>query len=621
MTEKPSKAMPVIGIDLGTTNSAAATIIEGKPRLIPSPEGAQGILPSVVHRPAGGGTVVGSTAEAAKIAMPESTISAVKRSMGSDVTLALGDETLRPEEVSSLIVRELKRWALDYLQLEPAQKLEAVITVPAYFNEAQRRATKLAGELAGFKVDRIVNEPTAAAMAFGLGRADEDARYLVYDLGGGTFDVSIVETFSGILEVQASTGDSQLGGEDFDWLLVGWLAEEVRKEHDIDPLEDLRAKALLKQKAEETKKQLSYDEKVELVIPLLCFKDDEPVGLTRTITRSMFDEMILPLLEKTMEHVEDVLSQAEAEAADVTHVLLVGGSTRIPRVKEMMTERFGRPPRDDVHPDEAVALGAAVQAGMKAGLIGSDTLITTDVAPFSMGVAAMQHQPDGTMVPDRFAVVIPRNTTIPATRTNTFYTLAPGQTAVAIRVFQGESGWVEENHYLGEFSLEGLPLNFAEQEEVEVTFAYNLNGLLEVSARSPKNRREMSISIEDEFDRDSQEAFLRSVQRIRDLEMDTPSTVPGSTVEYEQPELPNLFDDFDDEDGESSPAELMEETRALLLRAKAILDELDEPSRADIQQCLQDCEKALEEENYDILEELADRLFAAIMDVELEDDA
>lgn len=515
-TKEPDSFRPIVGIDLGTTNSAVAYIHGGQPAIIPSPQGRR-IIPSVVLIDLQGNVIVGEDARSALVAMPDRTIAAVKRKMGSNEHVLLGGQALLPQEISALILRELKSY-VDALFGEGEK--EAVITVPAYFTDEQRRATKQAEELAGFVVERIINEPTAAALAFGLANMEEDRHILVYDLGGGTFDVSVVEMMSGILEVKASTGNSHLGGEDFDWKLVDWFAEQIMAEHGIDPRNDIRAKALLKEEAEKVKMRLSTEEAVKVSLPLVTVKDNRPVGLFAEITRGEFVKLIDTLLLETITRVERVLEDAGLKPRDIDEILLVGGSTRIPRVRELIRGFFGKEPRTDVHPDEAVALGAAVQAGLKSGALSASGLIATDVAPFSMGIAVLKEWKGVAVRPGEFHAIIPRNTTIPVTRTEQFYTSADGQTAASIEIYQGEHEWVKHNHRLGEFVLEGIPANEAGAEAVEVTYRYNLNGILEVTAKCVSTGKEMSVTVQDALNRNSQEAFAASAARLAALFQD-----------------------------------------------------------------------------------------------------
>ncbi len=539
---------PIVGIDLGTTNSAIAFVRRGKPEIIPSLRGER-IIPSVVLIDMQQKVVVGEDARASLVAMPERTVSAVKRKMGSTERVPIADQELLPEEISALILKELKSYA--DAELGEGEK-EAVITVPAYFTDEQRRATKLAGELAGFVVERIINEPTAAALAYGLNHLDNDHHIFVYDLGGGTFDVSVCELMSGIVEVKASKGNRELGGEDFDWRLVDWLAEQIESEHGVDPRQDLRARALLKEEAERVKKQLSFEEAVAVSLPVVTVVDNQPVGLNLTVTRAQFESFIEKLLLETMEISRQVLADANLTAADMDEVLLVGGSTRIPRVQALLQEFFGKSARIDVDPDEAVALGAAVQAGIKSGALTDSGLIVTDVAPFSMGLSVVQPDRHGHWQEGVFSVVIPRNTTIPTVRTNRYYTAYLGQTEVRIEIYQGEDDWVQNNHLLGKFILSGIPVSKNDHEPILVEFRYNLNGILEVAAKVEATGKEMSVTVQDALKRDSEEEYEESVRRLESLWENKDDEDEEENEEWgDEEEIEELFGqegfDWDDE--------------------------------------------------------------------------
>jgi len=510
---KKNEFCPIVGIDFGTTNSAIAYMRDKKPHILESANGER-VIPSVLLIDLGDNVVVGRDALDSLVAMPERTIAAVKRKMGSNNPIYVSGRDLLPQEVSALILKELKKSADD---LFGEGEKEAVITVPAYFTDAQRRATKQAGELAGFVVERIINEPTAAALAYGLNNLKKDGHILVYDLGGGTFDVSIVELMSGILEVKASTGNNFLGGEDFDWKLVDWLANKLINKHNIDPRGDIRAKALLKKEAENIKIKLSSEESVKIIIPVVTVKDNQPVGLSTKINRKQFIDLIDDLLQETIELTKSVLEDAGLSPGDIDEVLLVGGSTKIPRVYELMSDLFDKNPRDNVNPDEAVALGAAVQAGLKSGALPAGELIATDVAPFSMGIAVLKEWKLSKLRPGGFAVIIPKNTTIPVTRSEEFFTAYDGQTKVSIEIYQGEHEWVENNYKLGEFLLEGIPPNHAGEEIIEVKFKYNLNGILEVQAECVSTGKDMTITVQDALNRDSQKGFEESMKKIESI--------------------------------------------------------------------------------------------------------
>ncbi|SHJ66372.1 Hsp70 family protein [Paramaledivibacter caminithermalis] len=603
---------PIVGIDLGTTNSAVAYIYRKKPKIITSPKGEK-IIPSVVLIDLNGNVVIGKDARDSMVAMPDRTVAAVKRKMGSNEGIQIADKVLLPEEVAALILKELKKYVDDLLG---EGEKEAVITVPAYFTDKQRRATKKAGELAGFVVERIINEPTAAAMAYGLNNLKEDRHILVYDLGGGTFDVSIVEMMSGILEVKASTGNNFLGGEDFDWRLVDWFAEKIIKEHGVDPRKDIRAKALLKDEAERTKKQLSTENKVEISLPIVTVKNNQPISLSVEITRKEFEELIKDLLMETMEHVETVLKETSLTAKDIDDILLVGGSTRIPLVHELISDFFKKKPRNDINPDEAVALGAAVQAGIKSGVLAKSGMIVTDVAPFSMGIAVLKEWKNIAVRPGGYHVIIPRNTTIPVTRTEEFTTVYDGQTKVAIEIFQGENDWVKYNHKLGEFLLDGIPPNEAGREKIQVTFKYNLNGILEVTAKCEATGKEMSVTVQDALERESQEAYEDSIDKLNTLfenkeEDDLDEGLYSQMIdEIANDMVSELEEDRDLDD-------LLEEAEELIDRAKD-LEKISEGEKLKrIDNIIRKLKKAVLRRNKEKLEDAIDRATDELIDIEL----
>lgn len=608
---------PVVGIDLGTTNSAVAYIHRGRPEIIPSPRGER-IIPSVVLIDLKGNIVVGEDARAALIAMPDRTVAAVKRKMGSGERITAAGKEFLPQEISALILKELKKYV--DTRFGEGEK-EAVITVPAYFNDDQRRATKQAGELAGFLVERIINEPTAAALAFGLEHLGEDRHILVYDLGGGTFDVSIVEMMDGVLEVKASAGNSRLGGEDFDWKVVDWLAEQVINEHGIDPRNDIRAKALLKEESEKIKKRLSEEESVTVSLPMVMVKDNGPAGLFKEFTRHQLVGIIGGLLSQTLDCVRQVLKDADLAPEDIHEILLVGGSTRIPRVRELIIDFFGKEPRTDIHPDEAVALGAAVQAGLKSGALSGNGLVVTDVAPFSMGIAVLKEWEGLTVKPGGFQAIIPRNTTIPVTRSDVFYTAADGQTAASIEIYQGEHEWVRKNHRLGEFLLEGIPPNRAGKEAIEVTYRYNLNGILEVTARCVSNGRDMSVTVQDALNRDSQEVFEESRARLEELCLGAGSGDLDDDVDEEDVDLFDGMSGYDSacdagEEEDLSPTVLHSEAAALRSRAVELLEKTSGSDKLNVEKIIGLLDEAMSGDDIDRLQSAIDEAADALIDLE-----
>lgn len=607
---------PVVGIDLGTTNSAVAYIHQGKPEIIASPDGKR-IIPSVVMIDLKENVIVGEDARVALVAMPDRTVAAVKRQMGSGEPISIAGQALLPTEISALIIKELKSYVDACFGVG---EKEAVITVPAYFTDEQRRATKQAGELAGFIVERIINEPTAAALAFGLTHMDEDRHILVYDLGGGTFDVSVVEMMSGLLEVKASTGNSRLGGEDFDWKLVDWFAEQIKLAHGIDPRDDIRARALLKEEAEKVKIRLSEESTVSVSLPVVTVKENLPVGLFVDITRQQFIELIHSLLTETVSCVQRVLDDAGLKPHDIGEILLVGGSTRIPRVRELICDYFGKEPRTDVNPDEAVALGAAVQAGLKSGMLSDSGLVATDVAPFSMGIAVLKEK-GATVRPGGFHAIIPRNTTIPVTRMEQFYTAADGQTAASIGIYQGEHDWVKYNHSLGEFLLEGIPANSAGAEAIEVIYRYNLNGILEVTAKCISTGKEMSVMVQDALNRDSREVFEDSLSRLASL-FENKETESGDDefAEEEWNLFSQLIDDSDPFEDEEPPLSILhEEALCLRERAETLLETAGD-NRRQIETLIESLNDAMSGDDIDKLKAVLDEVTDVLIDLELQED-
>lgn len=603
----------VVGIDLGTTNSSLAVIRKGKPEIIPSPDGEK-LIPSVVLINSQGEVVVGQDAAASLIAMPSRTAAAIKRKMGSTEPVSIAGQDLMPEEISSLILKELKSFAD---RVYGAGEKEAVITVPAYFQDAQRRATKKAGELAGFVVERIINEPTAASLAFGLDHLEDEGRILVYDLGGGTFDVSVVEMIGGILEVKGSEGDNQLGGEDFDWRLVDYMAEKVVGREGVDPREDLRGRALLKEEAERVKKDLSFQEEVEVSLPLVTVKEDRPVGLDLIITRDTFIQLIDDLLLQTVDSIKKVLADVSIKPQDVDEILLVGGSTRIPRVQELIQDFFQREPRTDINPDEAVALGAAVQAGLKAGLLADSGLIATDVAPYSMGVSAIMNWAGIIPRPGGFSVIIPKNSTIPVTRSDVFVTASHNQEIVKVEVFQGEEKWTSGNHPLGDFYLEGIPPNRAGEEQVEVTFSYNLNGILEVTAKSLSNDKEMTVVMKDALERDSEDAYAESKERL-DSFLENIGKQKAKEEDLDWERFKEQLARAQEEDTTSllSLDELKTEIDLMLERAQDLLGTASGKDRFSVKKAIKILNKAKKKDNREQIQEDLDQATDMLIQIE-----
>ncbi|MGQ9675608.1 MAG: Hsp70 family protein [Chloroflexota bacterium] len=500
----------VIGIDLGTTYSLVAAVIDGRPTVLAYR--GEKLLPSVVGIGSSGDLLVGMPARNQYVVAPERTVKSIKRRMGSSERVPLGGRSYSPPEISAFILRELKRRA-EHVLGQPVRK--AVITVPARFTDAQRQATKDAGEIAGLEVARIINEPTAAALAYGLQRSGTK-RALVYDLGGGTFDVSAIELADGIVEVRASHGNPSLGGDDFDQLLAELLAKEVAERHRVKPLEDRRAAARLNRAAEMAKITLSHS-------PYAMVREEhllrehllKRVHLEREISREEFEDLIRPLLRQTTAAVDRALADAGWKPKDVEEVLLVGGSTRIPLVAELVKRHLGCEPRAEIHPDEAVALGAAVQGAIIAGEPIDAVLV--DICPYSLGIRAV-HEVLGNMVMNRFSVVIPRNSTVPCSRTERYYTLYPNQDTVDIEVYQGEAYTVDDNTFLGQFEFKGISPNPAGgQREVLVTFDYDVDGIVHVTAMDRRSGRQADMKITGLKDRLTEQEKAQARTAIEEL--------------------------------------------------------------------------------------------------------
>ncbi|WP_295418504.1 molecular chaperone DnaK [uncultured Subdoligranulum sp.] len=474
----------IIGIDLGTTNSCAAVIEGGKPVVIPNAEG-QRTTPSVVAFTKAGERLVGDAAKRQAVTNAPRTISSIKRQMGSDARIPIDGKSYAPQQISALILQKIKADAESYLG-EPVT--EAVITVPAYFNDAQRQATKDAGRIAGLDVKRIINEPTAAALAYGLdnGRAQT---VMVYDLGGGTFDVSLIQIGDGIVQVLATCGDNYLGGDDFDASIVDWLVENFRAEHGVDLTGDRVAMQRLREEAEKAKKELSAATQTEINLPFLTVGPQGPVHLQSTLTRAKFEELSADLVERTALPVRNALSDAHLTASDLDQVLLVGGSTRIPAVQAKVRRMVGLEPSRALNPDECVALGAAVQAGRLGGqaLAGAgQELLLMDVTPLTLSIETL-----GGVATH----LIERNATIPTRFSKVFTTAAPFQSTVEIKVLQGEREFAKDNKLLGTFTLRGIKRAWAGVPKIEVTFDIDANGIVKVSAKDLDTGKQQGITI------------------------------------------------------------------------------------------------------------------------------
>lgn len=469
----------VIGIDLGTTNSVVAYMEGGQPAIINNAEGSR-LTPSVVAFTKEGERLIGQLAKRQAITNPDRTIQSIKRHMGTDHKVTIDDKTFTPQEISAMILQKLKQDAENYL----GEKItKAVITVPAYFSDSQRQATKDAGTIAGLEVLRIINEPTAAALAYGLDKED-DQTILVFDLGGGTFDVSILELGDGVFEVKATSGNNRLGGDDFDQRIVDYVADEFKKEHGIDLRKDRMALQRLREAAEKAKIELSSMASTNINLPFITADASGPKHLDMTLTRAKFEELTRDLVEATMGPTRRALSDAGLEPHEIDKVILVGGSTRIPAVQEAIKNLTGKEPHKGVNPDEVVAMGAAIQAGVLAGEVHDVVLL--DVTPLSLGIETLGGV---------FTKLIERNTTIPTSKSQIFTTAADGQTAVDIHVLQGERPMAADNITLGRFQLTGIPPAPRGVPQIQVTFDIDANGIVNVSAKDLGTGKEQKITI------------------------------------------------------------------------------------------------------------------------------
>jgi molecular chaperone DnaK len=557
-----------IGIDLGTTNSCVAIFEGGEAKVIANPEGER-TTPSVVAFKKGE-IIVGGSAKRQMVTNPD-TISSIKRLMGTNKKVKANDKEYIPEEISAMVLGDLKKTAEAYL----GQKVtKAVITVPAYFNDAERQATKNAGKIAGLEVERIINEPTAAALAYGLDKQEKSQTILVYDLGGGTFDVSILELGDGVFEVKSTSGNNRLGGDDFDQRITDYLVQEFKKENGVDLSKDKMAMQRLKDASEKAKKDLSGVISTQISLPFLSQGEDGPLHMEVTLTRAKLEDLIADLLENTIEPVRKALKDAKLDKKDIDKVILVGGSTRIPKVQELVKNELGKEPSKGVNPDEVVAMGAAIQGGILTGDVADIVLL--DVTPLSLGLETL----GGVMT-----VLIPRNTTIPTSKSQVFSTAADNQPAVDVHVLQGERSMANDNKTLGNFQLSNIPPAPRGIPQIEVTFDIDANGIVNVKAKDLGTNKEQSITI-------------TSDTNLTDEQIDKMVKEAEANKEADEKK--------------KSEVELRNEAeQTIFATEKAIKDlgeKVDSKDKEKAEKEIEELKKALEKEDLDVIKEKKEKL-------------
>jgi len=558
----------IIGIDLGTTNSCVAVLEGGEAKVIPNPEGGR-TTPSVVAFKKGE-KIVGDAAKRQAITNPN-TVSSIKRLMGTDKKVELEGKKYTPEEISAMILGYMKDYAEKYL----GEKVtKAVITVPAYFNDSQRQATKNAGKIAGLEVERIINEPTAASLAYGLDKQEETHTILVYDLGGGTFDVSILDLGDGVFEVKATAGNNKLGGDDFDQRIMDYLIEQFKLENGVDLSKDKMAMQRLKEVAEKAKKDLSGMAETQISAPFISQGDEGPLHLDMTLTRAKFEDLISDLVESTLDPVRQAMKDAKVKAKDIDKVLLVGGSTRIPMVQELIKKELGKEPSREVNPDEVVAMGAAIQGGVLTGEV--NDIVLLDVTPLSLGLETL----GGVMT-----VLIPKNSTIPTSKKQIFSTAADNQPAVDIHVLQGERPMAADNKTLGNFQLNGIPRAPRGVPQIEVTFDIDANGIVNVSAKDLGTNKEQHITI-------------TSTTNLSDEEIDRMVKEAAENKEKD--------------DKRKEEAELRNDAEQLVFQTEKSLkdlgDKVTDKEKEECEDLIKEVKDALDKDDMDDLKEKKDKL-------------
>lgn len=563
----------VVGIDLGTTNSVIS-IMEGKDTVVIANAEGERITPSVVGFSKSGERLIGRIAKRQAITNPDRTVLSIKRRMGTDYRVNIDDKQYSPQEISAMVLQKLKTDAEAYLGHPVAQ---AVITVPAYFTDSQRQATKDAGKIAGLEVLRIINEPTAAALAYGLDK-NENQVILVFDLGGGTFDVSILEIGDGVFEVKATSGNNRLGGDDFDERIINWLVDEFKKDQGIDLKNDKMAMHRLKEAAEKAKHELSGVLTTDINIPYITATQEGPLHLERTLSRAKFNEMTADLVEKTMGPTRQALKDAGLKPSDIDKVILVGGSTRIPAVQDAVKEFIGKEPFKGINPDEVVAIGAGIQAAVLAGDVTDVVLL--DVTPLSLGIETLGGV---------FTRIIDRNTTIPTSKSQVFTTAADNQTSVDVHVLQGERKMASNNVTLGRFQLTGIPSAPRGIPQIEVKFDIDVNGIVHVSAKDLATNKEQKVTITSSSGLSSED--------IDNMVRDAEKYAEEDERRLQQIETRNAADSM-----------VYQAEKTL----KDLAEQMDEDSRQSIQQAKEDLEEALKGEDYDMIAAKTEALTQAV---------